>query len=92
MYGDVKWIEVYAAGADLGFYLLTLRALKAGTFELLDPQRGGEVIEKFSSYDDATHWLTEDEYQLVGRLQDGSEEDAAATPPDPDPRAPNIER
>ena len=87
MYGDVKWIEVYADGADLGFYLLTLRALKEGTFELLDPQKGGKVIENFGSYDDAMHWLGEDEYDLVGRIGDEDEREAAAerTPP-------NVER
>ena len=65
---DVKWIQVWADSADLGFYLLTLRAMADGTFELIDPQKGGERVERFSSKQDAVDWLVEDEYQLVGGL------------------------
>jgi hypothetical protein len=64
----VKWAEVWADYANLGGYLLTLRAYDDGSFEILDPQKGGEVVETFSSHDDAMHWLSEDEYDLVGRL------------------------
>ena len=68
MAGDVKWIQVWEDRAELGLYLLTLRAFTDGSFELIDPQGGGEVIERFYSQEEAVCWLEEDEYGLVGGL------------------------
>lgn len=78
MTGDVKWIEVYVDFGLNGEYLLTLRELASGKLELLDPQKGGEVIWRFDNYEDAMHWLTEEEYDLVGRV--GGEVDEADAP------------
>jgi len=80
--GDIKWVEVWADAANPGGYLLTLRALKEGTFELKDPQKGGQVIEIFQTYDDATSWFGEEEYDLVGKLDCELREDSNTPEPD----------
>ena len=66
---DVTWIEVWADAASPADYILVLRSLTNGSLELLDPQQQGEVVERFDDYEEAVHWLNEDEYDLVeGRM------------------------
>ncbi|AGP39907.1 hypothetical protein BE04_17180 [Sorangium cellulosum] len=60
-----RWVEVWIESSSRGGYLLVLRPGDAGGFELRDPQKGGEAVERFATYEDAVHWLNEDEYDLV---------------------------
>lgn len=59
-----SWVEVWIDSAS-GNYFLVLRPTPDGGVEIIDPQEGGRVIERFGNYDDASHWLNEDEYDLV---------------------------
>jgi len=62
---EVKWIEVWIDAASAADYVLVLRALTNESLELIDPQKQGEVVEMFDDYEEAVHWLNEDEYDLV---------------------------
>ncbi|AUX36107.1 MULTISPECIES: hypothetical protein [Sorangium] len=59
------WVEIWIESSSRGRYLLVLRPCDEGGFELRDPQKGGETVERFATYEDAVHWLNEDEYDLV---------------------------
>lgn len=60
-YGNVIWVEAYTS---FGRYWLILRQLVDGTFELYDPQEQA-IREKFTTYDEAYDWLSEDEYDRI---------------------------
>lgn len=59
------WVEVWIDSASRGDYLLMLRALEDGSLEVIDLQKGKEVVRTFASYEAAVHWLSEDEYDRV---------------------------
>jgi hypothetical protein len=61
------WVEVWIDSASEGGYLLVLRPASNGELQVSDPQDGAKAIAAFVSYEDAVHWLNEDEYDLVGR-------------------------
>jgi hypothetical protein len=62
------WIEVWIDSSSAE-YILVLRQLGNAELEVCDPQEDWRTIEKFATYEDAVHWLNEDEYDLVeGRL------------------------
>lgn len=60
------WLEVWIdSGSHTDFvYILIVRALNS-SFHIVDPQKHGEVVETFDEYDEAVHWLNEEEYALV---------------------------
>jgi len=58
------WLEVWIDSASAA-YVLVLRQLKSGELELCDPQESWRKLETFATYDDALHWLNEDEYELI---------------------------
>jgi hypothetical protein len=58
------WVEVWIDSAS-GDYVLLLRPVEVGGLEIVDPQEGRKVIKRFKSYEEAVHWLNEDEYDLV---------------------------
>jgi hypothetical protein len=60
-----EWVEVWIESYPGGEYLLLVRPTGLGAIEIVDPQEGRKVIEVFSTYEDALHWLNEDEYDLV---------------------------
>ena len=60
-----KWIELWIDSPSRGDYFLVLRELIDGSLEIIDPQKNGEVVNTFVNYEDAVHWLDEDEYDLV---------------------------
>lgn len=76
MSSHAKWAEIWAEDWDPAAYLLTLRAKHDGSFEVIDPQKSGEVIGTFSTYEDAADWLGEDEFHLVGRIGDPGQDPA----------------
>ncbi|WP_437728375.1 hypothetical protein [Sorangium sp. So ce861] len=61
----VQWIEVWVDDSSRGDYLLVLRGLEDGRVEIVDPQKNKEQVAMFDSYDDATHWLNEEEYEPI---------------------------
>jgi hypothetical protein len=66
------WLEIWLDSSSAE-YLLVLRQLPNGDLELCDPQASWRRIERFATYDDAVHWLNEDEYDLIeGRRALGS--------------------
>lgn len=62
---NIKWVEVWIDTSSAGGYVLLLRCLHDDSLKLADPQEGGRVIWDFPSYEEAVHWLNEDEYDLV---------------------------
>ncbi len=58
------WIEVWIDAAS-GEYLLLVRQDADGRVEINDPQEGSRTIQLFATYEEACHWLNEDEYDLV---------------------------
>ena len=63
---DIKWIEAWIDSVAAEYVLLVRE--NAGRIEIVDPQKAGRIMESFDSYDDALHWLSEDEYdQIKGR-------------------------
>ncbi len=65
MMRDTHWVEVWIDDAPGSEYLLLLRADATGMC-LIDPQKSGECVASFDGYEDASHWLREEEYELVG--------------------------
>jgi hypothetical protein len=65
MIKHLQWVEVWIDSASGGDYVLILRSLADGSLEVIDPQDKSKVVNIFDSYDEATHWLNEDEYDLV---------------------------
>lgn len=50
-------------------YILLLLGDESGNCHIFDPAKSYAVIFKSSSYDEAQHWLLEDEYEPIeGRL------------------------
>ena len=62
---EIKWVEAWISAPSYDPYLLVLYGLADGVCRLCDPQEGGRVLEVFPSYEDACHWLNEDEYDLM---------------------------
>ena len=63
------WVEAWIDSAS-GDYILLLRCIEDGKLELTDPSKSNAVIEIFENYEDAVHWLNEDEYDLLeGRYE-----------------------
>lgn len=44
--------------------MLILRSNGDSSLEVIDPQNQGKVV-KFEDYEEAVHWMNEDEYDLV---------------------------
>ena len=64
------WIEVWVDSGSRGERLLILVGTDSAEIELLDPHEGNKTIARFASYEDAQHWLNEDEYDRVeGRYE-----------------------
>jgi len=60
---DIKWVEAWIDSC-CGEYVLLVREHN-GRIEIIDPQEKGSILECFASYEDALHWLNEDEYDLI---------------------------
>lgn len=58
------WIEIWLDSSSAE-YVLVLRQLSNGELELRDPQESWRLVETFATYEDAVHWLNEDEYDLI---------------------------
>ena len=58
------WVEVWIDSAS-GRYVLLLLPNENGRLDVADPQEGLKIIQRFETYDEASHWLNEDEYDLV---------------------------
>ncbi len=66
----VKWYEVWAGYAHIPPNIFLLWEDESGSLEVFSA-RENEIIRTFDQYEDAMHWLTEDEYTLVdGRMTD----------------------
>ncbi|AUX46451.1 uncharacterized protein SOCE26_079570 [Sorangium cellulosum] len=67
MTSTVEWFELWvdASAGDGWIYVLILRGSSDGSLELIEPQKGGERVDTFGNHEDAVHWLSEDEYELV---------------------------
>lgn len=61
----VRWFEVWFYEPGGAEYLLMLRE-RNGMIELVDPQKGGRIVDTFDDYDEARHTLSEDDYAPVG--------------------------
>ena len=61
---NVRWVEAWIDSAS-GEYVLLLREIADGKFQIVDPQKNMQIVMTFASYDDAIHWLNEDEYDLI---------------------------
>ncbi len=62
------WIEVWIDNVAWK-YVLVVRPIGDGRVEICDPQESWKVVGVFDNYEQAEHWLGEDEYDLVeGRL------------------------
>lgn len=59
-----EWIEVWIDSASKDYFLI-LRCQSTTEFMLIDPQQDKRQIVSFSSYEEASHWLNEDEYDLI---------------------------
>ena len=62
---STEWIEVWVDGGTKGEYFLVLRALSDGSLAIVNPHAQNAVVKAFQKYDEAVHWLTEDEYELI---------------------------
>jgi hypothetical protein len=60
---DIRWVEAWIDSAA-GEYILIVRE-RDGRIEIVDLQKHGSIIQSFDSYDDALHWLNEDEYDRI---------------------------
>lgn len=69
MDNSLLWVEAWIDGAskDDFIYILVLRKRQSGQFEIVDPQQKRSIIASFHSYEEATAWLNEEEYDLVER-------------------------
>lgn len=61
----VKWTEVWIDEPGRGTYVLVVRGHEDGTIQVADPQKTGAIVREFKTYEDATLWLREDEFQRV---------------------------
>ena len=64
MKNGMKWVEAWIDSAE-GAYVLLVRETSVGMIEIVDPLKGNSIIQVFSSYEEALHWLNEDEYDLI---------------------------
>lgn len=60
----IQWVEAWVDSGS-GAYILLLRGLDTQAIELVDPQENSRVITTFDTYENAKHWLNEDEYDLL---------------------------
>jgi hypothetical protein len=60
-----QWVEVWLDSPSGGEYVLVVRGFSDGHVEIIDPQKAREQVAVFNHYEDATHWLDEEEYDLV---------------------------
>jgi hypothetical protein len=66
----ILWLEIWVEYVTFR-HVLFLRALSDGTFDITTPSWPSEAQRqaRFTSYEDAVHWLREDEYEIVeGRV------------------------
>ncbi len=73
IFKKAKWYEIWIGPSgygDIPIYILLLWEDKEGNFEVYDPiERHYSFFGK--NYEDAMHYLTEDEFQLVeGRIEE----------------------
>jgi hypothetical protein len=62
-----RWREAWLDTGPGSDYAFILRQDSDGVLRMLDPREGFRTIATFTSYEDAVHWLSEDEYELAER-------------------------
>ncbi|MDC3959770.1 hypothetical protein [Polyangium jinanense] len=68
MRSKYKWLEAWVDFSSDRHYVLLVRERLSGKIEIVDPAEDNKVIHEFDNYEDAVHWLREDEYdQIEGR-------------------------
>jgi hypothetical protein len=66
---DWNFLEVWIDPMQSPPYLLMLMADDTGHCHIFDPAEGYRLVKSCDRYDDAQHWLLEDEFEpLEGRL------------------------
>ena len=65
MSDDTLWTEVWTDSAADGEFVLVLRALRDGTFVIVNPHYENAIAERFATYADAARWFSEDEYDKI---------------------------
>jgi hypothetical protein len=65
-----RWFEIwYADGIDIApshLLIVTPNLENLRRVLVVDPYDGGKTVYEGTDYEDAFHWLREDEYSLVG--------------------------
>jgi hypothetical protein len=61
----IEWLEVWIDTSSAGEYLLVLRKYRNRPIELVDPLDKWKIIRQFPDHEEASHWLNEDEYDMV---------------------------
>ncbi|TWT35816.1 hypothetical protein KOR34_07100 [Posidoniimonas corsicana] len=64
------WYEVWADGGLYPPYLLLLQKI-GNTYDVVDPQEGGNIVFHAEDYESAKQWLLEDEYEKLNGIGDG---------------------
>lgn len=64
-----NWYEVWADEGLAVPYILLLRPVPPGAFEIIDPAEGNRRVLETTDYQEARVWLLEDEYVLVARKE-----------------------
>lgn len=59
-----KWVEAWIDSSS-STYVLLVRERLSGDIEIIDPQDRHTCIATFTDYEEALHWLNEDEYDLM---------------------------
>ncbi len=75
MTGKAKWLEVWIDTSSDGESILILRAMNDGTFEVTTPFKSS-WRQVFNEYDEAVHFLREDEFDIVEGRWSLDEEDS----------------
>jgi len=64
MKSNFNWLEVWIDSSTLEYVLLVRQTGDNGV-EVVDPQDRCNIVATFEDYDEAVHWLNEDEYDLI---------------------------
>jgi len=68
---DDKWFEVwFEEGSDvIPLYLLIVTQNEKGKIVIIDPLLKNKILFEADNYEDAVHWLSEDQFDIVeGRI------------------------
>jgi hypothetical protein len=62
-----RWvaIEIWADTSHRTPYILMLVHRENGVYEIVDPKENYKVVFSHTSYDEAKHWLGEDEFDPI---------------------------